>query len=176
MKRLSAPPPPESVRERVISKDGLLYWNQDKVTDKRQMHDNPIRLFNDARPTVRIDRRMYDLKRLNYWIHTGEWPECVLAKDHNKSNWHFDNLMPATAQQSNFHRQFEKRTYSIIERITKTGKRYYYAHLKMHGKSYAFGKFDTEEEAIEKAITARKIIHGEYIANDLYRDFLKLIK
>ncbi|MFW3388719.1 UNVERIFIED_CONTAM: hypothetical protein RF648_22345, partial [Kocuria sp. CPCC 205274] len=102
-----------------------------------------------------------------YFMHYGVWPECIINKDHNKGNWHIDNLMPADAQQSNMHRKFDMRTYSIIERVTATGKRKYYPILKYFDKNRSLGSFTSESDAIYAAITARKILHGDYLAKDL---------
>lgn len=173
MAKASTMPPKESVRDWLIVRDGWLWWNPETIIKhgKNPLHyelSKPIRFDSKAeQATVMIEGRTYNVGRLNYWIHTGEWPECVIRRDNNKLNNHIDNLVAGNHSQANAHRVFDVRTYTIQEYVTKAGKRTYYPLMNMNNEKFVVGSYSTEAEAVQAAIAIRNILYGEFTPNDI---------
>ncbi|EHE2320716.1 hypothetical protein JNE51_004426 [Salmonella enterica] len=90
-------PPPDELRDRLIYRDGDLWWNpcyQNPNVD----YDRPVGFVNKhGNKQVRISvdgvGRCYKVHRLIWWIVNYEWPDGEIDHiDRNPLNNHIDNL------------------------------------------------------------------------------------
>ena len=100
------------------------------------------------------------LHRLNYYAHNQDWDIYDKSKnnsidhiDRNPSNNHISNLRVVSHQQNNYN--VKCKGYSWCKNMKKWRTR-----IRIDGKETIIGYFDTEEEARNKYLEAKKIYHN----------------
>lgn len=85
--------------------------------------------------------------------------------DQNTLNNCQNNLRYATVSQNGHNRGVQKNSITGVKGVQRIGKRYR-ARIKLHGKRYWLGHFDTIAEAEKVVIAKRKELVGEFACND----------
>ena len=127
-------------------------WNRWR---KSSIHTYP----NNYKHIVIGKKKIY-LHRLNYYAHNQDWDLFDNSKsnqidhiDRNPPNNHISNLRVVTNQQNNFN--VKCKGYSWCKNMKRWRTR-----IKIDGKENFLGYFDTEEEARNKYLEAKKIYHN----------------
>ena len=108
---------------------------------------------------IKINDKNVFIHRLNYYAHNQEWDifdasknNNIDHKDQNKQNNNISNLRVVTAQQNQFNRN--AKGYSWYKKANK-----WQAYIMLNRKQIHLGHFDTEEEARNTYLEAKKKYH-----------------
>lgn len=154
--------PPDELRDYLISKDGVIWWNPEAKLDKRCKTDKPIGLPTKSKnPCFKFQGKFYGVARINYWFHSGEYPECVLFRDGDSTNIVFSNLIGTTEanKMRMIHMQRES-SYHIVMNHNKNCTTYT-AYFETNRKRRVIGTFDNEDKAIYAAKLIRNFLWNE---------------
>ena len=111
---------------------------------------------------IRVDSKLYKAHHLVWYMHTGELPERL---DHiNGVRWdnRICNLRQATAQENGYNRGAQSNNSSGHKGVSKAMSGRYRARIKLGGREYNLGVFDTPEEASLAYKRAAKTTHGDF--------------
>ena len=124
-------------------------WKQVTIQDRR-----------DGYKYININYKKIQLHRVIYYAHNKGWDIHDISKDNkidhidgNIANNNISNLRVVTAQQNQFNRHTAKGYY-----LCKTTNRWQ-AEIALNRKNIHLGRFDTEEEAHNAYLEAKKIYH-----------------
>jgi len=124
-------------------------WNQIKVQTN----------ISTGYKQIKITPKLYQLHRVNYYAHNQDWDIHNIStnnridhKDIDKTNNNIENLRVVTHQENGFNRNckgyyFDKK------------KQKWKAEICVNGKKKYLGRFNTEEEARQAYLEAKKIYH-----------------
>ena len=114
----------------------------------------------DGYKRININNKKLVVHRINYYAHNKEWDINDVSKtnwidhiDGNIANNNISNLRVVTAQQNQFNRHTAK-GYSWHKNANK-----WRAYIMLNGKTIHLGVFDTEEEARNAYLEAKKKYH-----------------
>jgi len=150
---------PEDVKSYVIrnnqyDKVGKKYLTKVKIS----LYKNGYKYIN---MTMFGKKKKIKLHRLNYYAHNQDWDLFDTSRnnhiDHidcNRSNNHISNLRVVTHQQNCFNRKNTKGYHWYSQ------KNKWRSIIVVNGKSKHLGLHDTEEEARNKYLEAKKIYHN----------------
>lgn len=144
--------PDDEDLECFIIKDGYLWWNPHAMLPQssRRSFDEPIGFWRNHKfPTIRVGGVMHCIHRINYLMHTGEWPEILCLVDDDKSALHIDNIK--ASNMSEVHNGKDQRRprkpYYIREYHCKNGVTHYHAMTHVNNVVKQIGTFKTYEDA-----------------------------
>lgn len=143
----------DMLHELFYYEEGKLFWKVDRKRVKAG--DEAGRVDHKGYKQVMINYKNYQAHRLIYILVHGHIPH-KLRVDHidgDPSNNNIENLRAVTDGE-NQHNQRKARGYSFCKRKNK-----YHAQIKVAGKTINIGYFDTEEEAREAYLEAKKKYH-----------------
>jgi len=117
---------------------------------------------------IKIFHGAFSAHRLAYLYMAGSFPEMEIDHiDRNKSNNRFENLREVSKfvnQQNRFNPRSDSRT-QIIGAQKSGGKnsKKFFAKIKVNGKRYHLGTFDTPEQAGSAYLTAKAALHPDAV-------------
>jgi hypothetical protein len=102
-----------------------------------------------------LDNKKYNLKghQLAYYIKYGKIVDCIDHRDGNRANNKIDNLREVTKQQNNQNRTKAKGYYHFKRDNN------FKAQIKVDNKTIHIGYFNTEQEARQAYLDAKKKYH-----------------
>ena len=134
---------------KMISTSKIPKWFQVKIQAKA-----------DGYKYININGKKLQLHRLNYHAHNKEWDIFDVSNDNKidhedgkPANNNISNLRVVTQQQNMFNRHTAK-GYSWDK-----NRKNWEAKIMLNGKKIYLGRFDTEEEAHNAYLEAKKIYH-----------------
>ena len=155
-------PPVERVRELLDYNPltGDFFWRVTVNTNGARAGDKAGTNLNDRYWSINVDRQPCLAHRLAWLISTSEDPGDfdVEHKDEDKMNNRLDNLRLATRSQNKAN-QRKSKGYCFCK---QTGR--WLATIKVAGKQFNLGRFDTEEEARQAYVSAKLHYFGEFAA------------
>lgn len=135
----------------------LIYRNSGVWKNKPNWYELVIRNDTDGYKIIAISLKHYKLHRIIAYLFIGldieDKKKIIDHIDGNKLNNNLENLRIVTNQQNNFNRPTAKGIW-----YDKTRNKFK-PHLELNGKSIYLGRFDTEEEARQAYLDAKKIYH-----------------
>jgi hypothetical protein len=110
--------------------------------------------------TLSVDGYTYKAHRLAYLYMVGNWPRHLVDhKDCDPQNNRWDNLRKATPSENSANKKFYSQ-YGA-KGIVKSKDRWS-AQIRMEGKRFYLGTYDTIEEAHAAYCGAGRVLHGEF--------------
>lgn len=134
-------------------KEGTLYWKVKPANNvKAGAEAGTVERYGYK--TVGYKGKTYYMHRIIYQMHYGEIPEGMQVDHINriKDDNRIENLRLVTQQQNQWNNN--AKGYSLHK---ATGK--WRAYIKINNKQKYLGLYDTEEEAREAYLTAKKEVH-----------------
>jgi hypothetical protein len=141
--------------------DDILMWKNNKYSP----YWKQVSIFNGVNgyKTIKISSKLnknYRLHRVNYYAHNQDWDihnSCIKTnsidhKDINPINNNIENLHVVTNQQNHFNRNCKGYYFN-------KSRQKWQAQIKKNGKVKHLGRFNTEEEARQAYLEAKKIYH-----------------
>lgn len=123
------------------------------------------RLDKDGYLTLTIGKKTVRAHRLAWLMTYGQWPSKWLDHiDGNKSNNAISNLREITPSENQHNR-------SLVSRANNTGllgvsydkkRNKFCSCIRLHGKTYSLGRFNTKEEAHEAYKAAKLKLHPTF--------------
>jgi hypothetical protein len=138
----------------------LFYYEEGKLFNRIQRGNRAKAgeeagcLHHTGYKVVRINRKNYSSHRLIYMFHNGEITEG-LHIDHinqDKSNNNIENLRLVTNQENGFNRGAKGYYFN-------KAKNKFRAQIRLNGENINLGYFNTEEEARDAYLEAKKELH-----------------
>jgi hypothetical protein len=113
---------------------------------------------------IMLKRREYGAHRLAWFYMTGEWPlHHIDHKDRNPLNNRWSNLRIATLSQNQANTQCRPTNTSGRKGVTWNRRcAKWQAGIKVNGRSYHLGLFDSIDDAHDAYANAAKQFYGEY--------------
>lgn len=147
---------------------GLLRWRGDRrnATGHAIVRAGDIAGFLHDGKWVRlkVDGRKYFAANLIWMMQTGEWPSKGHLADHrdcNPMNNRWDNLRLATHSQNTINMPKTCRNTTGLKGVSIEKGRFR-ASIKVHGKSFYLGRYDTAVEAHAAYCKAARHYHGDF--------------
>ena len=142
------PPSSDELKELLIynKETGIFTWKQGRFSGKQAGFTR-----SDGYVQIKVKNKPYLAHRLAWLYVTGAFPLLFIDHiDHNKDNNVFTNLREVTKAEN----------CQNVERkgIRKRQERYD-ARIMVNGQSKFLGSFDTEDEAKQAYLTAKKELH-----------------
>jgi hypothetical protein len=144
--------------------EGHIYWkiansNRVKVGDRAGYLD-------DSRIFARINRKLYLVHRIIFFMHQGYLPELIDHEDRNSLNNKIENLREATKSQNANNSKVQKNNTSGVKGVywNKSSKKWH-ARLKVNGKTMSFGYYKDINYAKFVIDAMRYKYHGEFASN-----------
>lgn len=111
---------------------------------------------------IGIDRKLYRAARLAWFYVHGHWPSYELDhKDLIRDHDWIDNLRPAEQTQNNANRRAYRNNKSGLKGVYMSAGRWR-AGIRIDGKSYYIGTYDTAEAAHAAYVAKAKELFGEF--------------
>lgn len=140
---------------------GVFTWKKISSTKSRIKIGNVAgSLKIDGYITIQINRKVYPAHRLAWFYIHGVWPKNDIDHiNHNRSDNRIENLRQATRSENlqNLIKANIRSKLGIIGVSFSDGK--YNAKIKLNGKVFWLGSFNTADEASLAYITAKKKLH-----------------
>ena len=114
---------------------------------------------------VALDKKMYQVHRIVYFMSTGINPENFVIdhKDYDGLNNKIENLRLCSMRQNNFHRRISSLNTSGFKGVHFAKKmNKWQASIRINGMKKLIGFFNTPEEASEEYMKASMDVHREY--------------
>ena len=161
------------VKDLFTYKDGNLYWNDDRGTNKlkgkKAGYINKIKSKKagsyQQRAVIGIKGKMHLAHRLIYLYHHGFLPEVIDHKDGNPLNNKIENLRECTQTQNCQNKMKVSDTPGAKGVSWHELNKKWYVRLRIDGIRRYFGSFDDLELASLVADEARAKYHGEFARN-----------
>ena len=141
-------------------KDGVLYWREDRSTNKCAGKIAGS-LRSDMRRTVRVHNILYLVHRVVYLMHRGYMPEFVDHINGNPQDNRIVNLRAASRSENNRNRRVNKTSGSGVKGVRKQKNRWR-VDVRVNGKKQYIGMYATLAEAELAAVETRAQHHGEF--------------
>jgi hypothetical protein len=143
-------------------RDGRLYWRH-RVAKNIAAGTEAGYVQGNGYKGVTIDKKMFQLHRVIYMLHCGEWPEVVDHIDGNVFNNRIENLRAATREQNSANSRIAKNNTSGVKNVSwcATAKKWT-VMLSKNKKAIYFGRFASVSDAEKVARAARKTLFGEF--------------
>ena len=124
------------------------YWFQPNIVT----NENGYKL-------IYVAKKRYRLHRINYYAHNQTWnihdssmDNFIDHKDINITNNNIENLRVVTNQQNHFNRNCKGYSWD-------KSRQKWQSRIKINGKVKFLGRFNTEDEAHQAYLEAKKIFH-----------------
>lgn len=115
-------------------------------------------------PVIRIFKRLYRAHRIAWFYMTGEMPKFNI--DHRNGNTtdnSWVNLRDCTQSQNIQNGSIRSDNTSGVRGVTVDNTRgKFVAALRLNGKKYCIGRFDSLSDATEARVAAELRLHGEF--------------
>lgn len=120
------------------------------------------------RKIIHLQGKTYRLHRLIWLWHYGSIPEMIDHIDNDAWNNKIENLRECNRSQNNSNRKFggNKSGFKGVSKVIKGDKIYYFAQIKIDGKTKHLGSFKTAEEAHEAYKIAAIKRHNDFYKFD----------
>lgn len=120
----------------------------------------------DGRKTLNINNRHYQLHRVIWAVHHGEWPDQFIDHiDGDPSNNKIENLRLSTPSENQQNRKIQSNNrsgYKGVSVHSDNRERPYRASIMVKGERINLGMFHTPQEAHQVYCEAANKHHGEY--------------
>ena len=143
-------------------KTGLLHWKK-TINSKAIAGRIAGKISRAGYIRLGIRYKRYQAHRLIWLIVTGQWPKYEIDhRDEVRSNNAWKNLRQATPSQNHRNRGLQKNNTTGYKGVCFAKRdKVYIAGIKLHGKRYNAGRFDTPEEAYVAYCKLAKKLHGK---------------
>lgn len=152
------PAPPESLRNHLEFRNGLLYWkdikeNAHALKFSKGLHIGARLNKSSKYSSLRFKGERYQTHRVVYWLVTGEWPSLIDHVDGDRHNNLFSNL-EASDHKKNKANSKTSKGYEIVQ--CKDGTTSYRPRITIDDACYYLGSYKDELTAQYKAWKARR--------------------
>jgi hypothetical protein len=112
-----------------------------------------------------LEGHTYQVCRIAWCLHHGEWPPLDRYIDHKNGKHHDDrpeNLRLATSSQNNFNSDRRGRYARGVRYDPRNSDRPWSSRIRFEGVEYHLGNFYTESEAAAAFLAKAEEFHGEF--------------
>lgn len=159
MKPIKQLPSQETLKQMFFYENGLLFHKTNK--GKARVNKPVGWKEKNGYWSTNVHGIRYRLHRLVYQFHHDNCPEFLDHIDNNRDNNTIENLRPATSTQNGANRRPSRKNKIGLKGVCFDNNRYK-ANIKVKGKSYHLGYFDTPEEAYSAYCKKAKEVFGDY--------------
>lgn len=165
MHKFTNVPPPDELRDRLVYRDGDLWWNPD-YKHHRINHDKPIGFINKQgykQVVLSVDgvARNYGVSRLIWWWLYDEWPDQIDHIDRNPLNNEISNLANKSGLENCHNRgKYGTNTSGYIGlHLAPSGNWGY--RLMVNGKTFGVTGYKHKETAALARDVMARLFHGD---------------
>ncbi|EDR9150307.1 hypothetical protein BSY48_004415 [Salmonella enterica subsp. enterica serovar Agbeni] len=162
---LTAPPPPDEIKDMIYYQQGEIYWHPDYRTHQNRT-DKPIGYVGKdgyKKTSIKVDgvTRDYKVHRLIYWLITGDWVNMIDHVDRNKTNNLFKNLVATDSVDNGRNRNTNHNSSTGYIGVSKDKGTGYRVFITLGGVRKHIGGYKCKETAALARDVLARIIYGE---------------